>query len=191
LSDGFFKALKRLDRRAPVVLIPSGGKHSYFHDRVDGRWGSYIVREAIPAALRRARANGHRIAIGGISMGGFGAFDLARLHPRVFCAVGGHAAAMWFRGADTPDGAFDDAEDFARHDVLEVARRGNPYREMRIWIDVGRDDPFRETDSALAQRLRRNGGRVTFRLHGGGHGGFKDRMGQYLSFYASALADCR
>src|SRR3989442_6361475 len=48
---------------------------------------------------------------------------LARIAPTRFCAVGGHSAALWFRGADTPAGAFDDAGDFARHDVLHLPFR--------------------------------------------------------------------
>jgi S-formylglutathione hydrolase FrmB len=190
LSQEVFDKLRALGSHAPVVLVPSGGKHSYYHDRGDGAWGSYVIREAIPAALRRSHVDGNRIAIGGISMGGFGAFDLARLYPLMFCAVGGRAAAMWFRGADTPSGAFDDAEDFARHDVIGVASRGNPYGRMRVWIDVGEDDPFRQTDTALAQRLRAHGANVTFWLHSGGHGNFGHRMGTYLAFYARALAAC-
>jgi S-formylglutathione hydrolase FrmB len=93
LSRQFFAELDRLGRRAPVVLLPSGGDASYFHDRRDGAWGSYVIREAIPSARRRAHTS-RPTAIGGISMGGFGAFDLARLYPLDFCAVGGHAPAI-------------------------------------------------------------------------------------------------
>ena len=91
LRDG----LERLGSRAPAVLLVDGGDHSYYHDRRDGPWGDYVFREAIPAALERLRADPDRIAIGGISMGGFGALDLARLHPARFCAVGGHSPALW------------------------------------------------------------------------------------------------
>ncbi len=189
LSPQFFSELNRLGNRAPVVLIPGGGRASYFHDRREGAWGSYVVREAIPAARRRADAS-RRTAIGGISMGGFGALDLARLYPRVFCAVGGHAAALFFRAADTPQGAFDDATDFANHDVIGAAAQGNPYGRMWVWIDVGRDDPFRDADTTLAHELRIHGGRVTFQLHDGGHSGWSGRMAEYLRFYARALATC-
>jgi hypothetical protein len=55
---------------------------------------------------------------------------------------------------------------------------------------VGEDDPFCETDTALAQRLRAHGANVSLWLHSGGHGNFGRRMGTYLAFYARALAAC-
>src|SRR5207253_6161159 len=105
LSDSFFEALHALGNRAPNVLLANGGKHSYWHNRQDGPWGSYVLREAIPAALARSGADRRRVAIGGISMGGFGARDLARIAPHRFCAVGGQSAALWFSCGGTPEGA--------------------------------------------------------------------------------------
>ena len=99
---GLREGLERLGSRAPAVLLVDGSDHSYYHDRRDGPWGEYIFREAIPAALERLRADPDRVAIGGISMGGFGALDLARLHPTRFCAVGGHSPALWRTGGETP-----------------------------------------------------------------------------------------
>jgi S-formylglutathione hydrolase FrmB len=185
LNQPLFDGLRELGARAPVVLLVDGGDHSYWHDRGDGAWGTSVVREALPEALRRSGADRRRVAIGGISMGGFGALDLARLFPRRFCAVGAHSAALWFQGGDTPAGAFDDAADFDRHDLIRLAASRRLYRQ-RVWIDVGRDDPFFEADRALARELRAHGTRVRLSLHGGGHGGWSGRMGGYLRFYAAA-----
>jgi enterochelin esterase-like enzyme len=187
LHQPFFDELRALGRRAPVVLLADGGDHSYWHDRGDGRWGSSVLHEAIPAALHRTHADARRVAIGGISMGGFGALDLARLAPGRFCAVGAHSAALGFRGGDTAAGAFDDAADFARHDVLGAATAKLVYR-VPVWIDVGRDDPFAQADTALARELAQHGTSVAFHLHGGGHGGWSERMPRYLRFYAAACA---
>jgi enterochelin esterase-like enzyme len=189
LSDSFFEALHALGDRAPNVLFANGGNHSYFHNRADGPWGSYILREAIPAALARAGADPRRVAVGGISMGGFGSLDLARIAPRRFCAVGGHSAALWFRGADTPAGAFDDAEDFTRNDVLAFARSRSPYRAP-VWIDVGTEDPFLQADTALAHELRADGARVAFHVWPGKHGSsyWHRHTAQYLRFYADACS---
>jgi S-formylglutathione hydrolase FrmB len=185
---GLREELDRLGPRAPAVLLVAGGDHSYFHDRRDGRWGRYVVDEAIPAAVRHLEADSRRLAIGGISMGGFGALDLARLHPVRFCAVGGHSPAVWRTGAETPAGAFDDAEDFARHDLF-----GGPYSgRAAVWIDVGRDDPFHDAATAYAQLLRQHGRKVTLRVWDGGHDRvyWKRHLRAYLDFYARALARC-
>jgi S-formylglutathione hydrolase FrmB len=184
LRDG----LERLGARAPAVLLVNGGDHSYYHDRADGPWGEYVFREAIPAALARLQADPDRVAIGGISMGGFGALDLARLHPARFCAVGGHSPALWRTGGETPAGAFDDAEDFSRHDLFQGSKSGR----AAIWIDVGRDDPFLGAAKDYAQRLRQAGRQVTLHLWEGGHDRdyWKRHLDAYLGFYADALARC-
>jgi hypothetical protein len=112
---------------------------------------------------------------------------VARLAPRSFCAVGAHSAAFWFRGADTPTGAFDDEDDFARHDLLRFARTRTLY-PSKVWIDVGREDPFLQADTTLARELPNHGTQVRLAVHGGGHGGWSGRMGEYLRFYAAACA---
>jgi S-formylglutathione hydrolase FrmB len=155
LHDGALeRALEPLGERAPAVLLPAGGGASYWHDRRDGRWGSYVLEEAIPAALERLDSV-RRVAIGGVSMGGFGALDLARLAPDRFCAVGGHSPALWRSGGATPAGAFDDAEDFGRRDLLaEAQRRPALYGRAEVWLDVGAHDSFRQATEALADSLR-------------------------------------
>jgi enterochelin esterase-like enzyme len=184
LAQGLAAALRAVGTRAPDVLLADGGDSSYWHDRRDGKWGSYLLREAIPAAVSRLHADGTRVAIGGESMGGFGALDAARLHPSRFCAVGAHSAALWLTGGSTPAGAFDDAADFARHDVISSPF---PFRGP-VWIDVGRDDPFVASDGefAVAHHLR-------YRVWPGGHSGsyWAAHMRAYVRFYAQALRSCR
>jgi enterochelin esterase-like enzyme len=193
LNAAMFAALAQQGPRAPVVVFPDGGDDSYWHNRASGRWSSYVLDEVIPAALRLLGADPARIAIGGLSMGGFGALDIARLHPGRFCAVGGDSAALWFAGADTAPGAFDGARDFSHHDVLAAARASNPYGAIPIWLDVGTEDPFRAADVALAAELRADHADVQLHIWPGGHDGayWEAHWGSYLAFYAGALADCR
>jgi S-formylglutathione hydrolase FrmB len=183
-EDALAEALDALGDRAPAVLLPAGGGASYWHDRRDGHWGSYVLREAIPAALERLDRQ-PRVAIGGVSMGGFGALDLARLAPTRFCAVGGHSPALWETGAETPAGAFDDAEDFARHDLLGSARRRpDLYGGTPVWLDVGRHDSFRRATEALAAALPD----AELHVWPGDHSLAYTRrhLNEYLAFYVSS-----
>jgi S-formylglutathione hydrolase FrmB len=185
VGEEFLAAERSLGRRAPAVVLPDGGDHSYYHDRRDGLWGRYVMDEVIPNALRRLHADPHRVAIGGISMGGFGAYDLALHDPRRFCAVGGHSPAIWVSAGQTAPGAFDDAADFARNDVVAMARQRRP--APHLWLDAGDADPFLTGDRALAAALR-----IRLRTSPGGHEAayWRSHFDDYLRFYARALARC-
>lgn len=191
LSNQLFAGLARLGARAPIVVLLNGSGHSYYHDRRDGRWASMVLHEAIPDAVRRFRTQPGRIAIGGESMGGYGALHIASLRPGEFCAVGGHSAALWLTGGQTAPGAFDDADDYTRNDIFAAVRRG-AYDHLPVWIDGGTADPFREADAAFVALLRRRGIAVTYHVWPGGHTGsyWNSHMATYLRFYANALATC-
>jgi enterochelin esterase-like enzyme len=189
VNDAFFKALAALGDRAPAVVFPNGGNHGYWHDRRGRHWARYVLDEVIPRAVLELHADPQRIAIGGISMGGFGALDIARLHPHRFCAVGAHSPALWRTAGETAPGAFDDAQDFARHDVIAAARRNpNLYGATPVWLDAGSADPFQPGDRALDRALKT----VRLRTYPGAHEGayWRAHYGAYLRFYAAALAHC-
>ncbi len=192
-DEAMFEALAKLDERAPIVAFPDGGDHGYWHDRDEGDWGTYVMDEVIPEISRRFGTDPSRVAIGGISMGGFGAYDLALLHPGRFCAVGGHSPALWLEGGDSAPGAFDDAEDFERHDVIgSVQADPGAFGEIPIWNDAGDDDPFLISDVRLVEALETGGADLTSHIWPGGHDdSYWDRhWNAYLHFYARALAHC-
>jgi S-formylglutathione hydrolase FrmB len=186
LSPGFLRALRRLGDRAPVVFLPEGDV-GWWHDDANGPWGSYVLHEAIPAALARSGADPHRVAIGGISMGGFGALDLGRLEPKRFCAVGGHSPAILLQSSRFVLGAFDSLEDFRHHDLLRIARGHSPY-DAPVWIDVGTRDELRPAAAALARELKDDGTDVSFHVWPGSHNGryWDAHFADYLRFYTDA-----
>jgi S-formylglutathione hydrolase FrmB len=192
-NDELFETLEELGDRAPIVALPDGGDDSYWHDRAGGDWGTYVTDEVIPQVAKQFDADPDRVAIGGISMGGFGAYDIARLHPGRFCAVGGHSPALWQTGGETAPGAFDDADDFAAHDVIgSVATNPAAFTGQPIWLDAGDEDPFLAGDEAFAAALQTAGAPLTEKRWPGGHD--HDYWGahwdEYLRFYAGALARC-
>ena len=147
LSQSLFDALHALGTRAPVVLLPDGGDHSYWHNRADGTWGSMVLDEIVAESTAASRSAGSRWAATARSSSALDAH---------FCAVGGHSPALWFSGADSAAGAFDDAEDYARHDIVNHP----PHYSAPVWIDVGtersvpqRGRPLRARDPCAAARL--------------------------------------
>lgn len=191
-NPALLDALAGLGPRAPVVAFPDGGT-SFWYDRPSGDWDTYVLREVIPAVARRAGADPHRVAVGGISMGGFGALDVAGLNRGRFCAVAGHSPAIWTTGGETAEGAFDDAEDFARHDVVAAASSRASWAGARLWIDAGDADPFQPGVQAFLATLREAGAPVTERTWPGGHEGsyWNEHWRDYARFYARALSNCR
>jgi S-formylglutathione hydrolase FrmB len=192
-DEAFFKALARLGRRAPVVAFPDGGEDSYWHDREDGNWGDYVMDEVIPTVSKRFDTDSRRVAIGGISMGGFGAYDLALAHPGRFCAVGGHSPALWLEGGASAPGAFDNLEDFERNNVIATVR-SNPaaFGAIPIWNDYGNEDPFGISDVAFDEALEAGGADLSaHEWHGAHETSYWDKhWNAYLGFYAKALANC-
>jgi S-formylglutathione hydrolase FrmB len=194
LVEPMFEALAKQRGKAPVVAFPRGGPDSYWHDRDDGEWGSYVLDELIPDLAERFEIEPERIAIGGISMGGFGAFDIARQAPDVFCTVGGHSPAVWVDASDTAPGAFDNEDDFDRHDVIaEVGPPGDPLAGKRIWLDVGDEDPFAEATGTLLQKLNEGGAQARLYEGKGGHESsyWDSNWKRYMQFYARALKKCQ
>jgi S-formylglutathione hydrolase FrmB len=126
------------------------------------------------------------VAIGGISTGGFGALNLGR-HQDRFCAVGGHSPAVFERGNDDISFGFDNAADFARNDLIGIARKRSPYAAP-VWIDVGDHDELRPAAALLARELRARGADVTFHVWPGNHDGdyWNQHFADYLRFYVDA-----
>ena len=170
LTDQMFAALHGLGPRAPDIAFPYGDS-SYWVNGPGGAWASYVLDEVIPKALEVLNADPRRVAIGGISMGGYGAYEIARLDPGRFCAVGGHSAAI-----DTTFDAF-------------AAATANPklYGHAQLWLDGGDQDPFHAAGEQFASALH-------IPMHGwpGGHdfGYWNAHWSDYLGFYARAFATC-
>ena len=176
LTQPFFNTLTTLGMRAPDVLLLDGGADSYWHNRADGRWGSMVLREAIPAGIARTHAG--RVAIGGISMGGYGALLLGA-RDRRFCAVGAQSPALWLSPGVTAPGAFDDAQDYARNDVFRL------HPPHPLWIDLGASDPFHDATLAYARRAG-----VRAHVRPGGHDAalWNAFTPKFLRFFAGACA---
>jgi enterochelin esterase-like enzyme len=151
------------------------------------------MREVIPKVRRRFDTDARRIAVGGISMGGYGAYHLGLRHPGRFCAVGGHSAGLWLDESEEFEGAFDNRADYERNDVL-AAVRADPeaFGDARIWNDYGDEDWFVPGNAAFVSALGAGGADLTDHVWPGGHDSayWDAHWPEYLRFYADALAAC-
>ncbi len=192
-NDLAFAHLPEIHGKGPVFAFPDGGEHGYWHNREEGDWGDWVMDEVIPTVVRRFGIDPHRIAIGGISMGGFGALNFALQHPGRFCAVGGHSPALWLHASETAPGAFDDEADFERNDVIgTVEADPNAFGKTKVWVDYGETDDFHPYDETFVAAMEASEGSFTHHSWPGGHEGsyWAAHWPQYQRFYVNALRHC-
>jgi S-formylglutathione hydrolase FrmB len=125
----------------PIALVAvDGGHDTYWHLRANGDDPQKMLLEELLPRLAAAGMKTTRFGLFGWSMGGYGSLLLAEVAGRsrvAFVAV--DSPALWLTGGASAAGAFDDAEDFARHNVFAGRSRlaGIPVRVM-----CGQSDPF-------------------------------------------------
>jgi len=185
--------LEELGSEAPVVAFPEG-EESWWHDRASGEWGRYVVEEVIPAVSQRYGTDPRRVAVGGISMGGYGAYHLGLTFPSRFCAVGGHSAGLWLDPGEEFPGAFDDQADYEENDVLgAVEANPDAFGAVPVWNDYGDEDWFVAGNAAFVAALEASTTTsLTAHVWPGGHDAayWDAHWPEYLRFYARALKRC-
>ena len=170
-------------------MFPNGGDHSYFHARRSGDWARYVLDEVIPRAVARFGADPDRVAIGGISMGGFGAFDIARQRP----AGSARSAATRRRSgsrAARPRRARSTTPRTSPATTSSASPgRAAASRGATLACGSTAAPPTRSgaADERLAAALH-----IRMRHWAGGHDGnyWQSHYKRYLRFYADALAGC-
>ena len=85
-------------RLGEFVIITPQGENSFYINSRDGHilYEDFFIREFVPQMERRFRLAGNRAgrAIGGISMGGYGALRFAFKYPQMFTSVAVHMPAL-------------------------------------------------------------------------------------------------
>jgi|SRR5581483_5785611 len=177
---------------ATIIVMPQGDQ-SFWMDQANGgpKYGSYVAQDMvreIDSQLRTVPDRKHR-AIGGVSMGGFGALALAMLFPDTFAAAGAHSASLPAR-AGGPAFFGSDAY-FNAHDPVHLLHdRPAQARALKLWLDVGSQDTLsRVADEALHQQLQRDGIAHEWHEWPGSHtpAYWEAHVEDYLRFYGSAL----
>jgi hypothetical protein len=153
-----------------VVAFLAVGAYVVVRDLIRGYWTTRGARvEHYTLHSRNVHRDLHEIRIVPAQ---HGSWTLVLLHGR-----GGGPACALVQQRRQCGRAFDDAEDYARHDIVNHP----PRYSAPVWIDVGSDDPFHSAAVHYAHEIR-----AELHMWPGGHdsGYWHSHMRQYLAFYA-------
>jgi S-formylglutathione hydrolase FrmB len=146
-----------------IVVMPDGFRSFYTNNDAGPAYARYIGEE-LPAMIERnfpARADRASRAVGGLSMGGYGALRIALGYPDRFISATSHGGSMMCGSRATPPDRFVDAERIfgkhpqgTDHDLIHLAEKAKAAGPLpRIRMDVGTSDALmadnREFHAAL------------------------------------------
>ena len=201
--------LRRKKQISDFLVVTPEGKRSFYINSADGRvrYSDFFVREFIPYieshySIRRERS---ARAIGGVSMGGYGALRFAFAYPQLFSSVSAQSAALIAEPRQTtmpmpaPLGGllgavFGDPIDLRhwnQNSPFVLAKRNRAQIRasgLSIYFNCGRDDEFGfETGAAeLHRQLQAEGIQHEYHLYPGNHGAdyFLAHLGEVLQFHS-------
>jgi poly-gamma-glutamate synthesis protein (capsule biosynthesis protein) len=185
LNLGLLDAADRgiLQYRLPpfVAVLPYGdwiANENWFNV---SSWANVFLTELMPDAESHYRIDARREtrAIGGISRGGFWAFNIALLHPELFSILGGHSAF------------FDEHHAPPEQNPLDLALTAPNAETLRIALDRGHDDYAQVNLDLMHSRLTARGLAHTYTIYPEGQ--HEDRywashIAEYLQFYTADWA---
>ena len=203
IDYGLLRAADRLMRDraiAPFLIVLPQGDQEYWVDHVvdprvganGEKWGTYTAREVVPEIDRRYRtlARADARAIGGLSMGGHAAIQLALNFPGTWSVIGSHSPSIRPYG-EAPTYLGRDAE-FAARDPLSLIRaKPDVARGLTWWIDSGTVDPWHAQARAIEEQLTALGIPHEWHAYPGDHSlaYWSAHVEDYLRYHGAAL--CR
>ena len=134
-----------------VVVMPDGGRGWYTNAQEGYAYEDDLIKDVLGLVERTfpVRAEREGRAIGGLSMGGYGAVKLGLKHHEMFCSVNSHSGALGFLQADPSEGKKLSPE-FARifgkepkngpEDPFAIVERIDHGRIPAMRIDCGTED---------------------------------------------------
>lgn len=156
-----------------LVVTPSGDVSFWSNLAIKGpgtAYEDYLIQDLMPEIERIFPVRRDRWAIGGLSMGGFGAVRLGLLYPDRFASIYAHSGTLWSADRLREQRPDMPAEDLAAADIFRHADRALtvPNRPV-LAFDCGLDDFLLADNRAFHQHLERIGFLHTYREFPGGH----------------------
>jgi len=137
---------------SPMAMVAVDGGGGYWHAHPHDDSLGMLTHELLPLCQSKGLGVApEKVGVIGVSMGGYGALNLAEHEPHLIAAVAAVSPAVWTSYAEAHGanpGAFGSAEEFAANDVIAHvdSLRGIPVR-----ISSGLDDPFHPGVEALVR----------------------------------------
>jgi enterochelin esterase-like enzyme len=174
-----------------IIVMPDGGGQTYWANWSDDgpRWGDYLAEDVVSTIDQRYRTvpSAHARAIGGLSMGGLGALNLAFQHPDLFGSVGGHSPSVRLE----PDPAlwFLKDDNFWWNNPIWLAQHQPGLDTLSIWLDAGDEDVWLPNIEAVHAALVQQGLHTIWHVYPGPHEAeyWIEHVPDYLRFYGAAL----
>lgn len=174
-----------------IIVMPDDGGQTYWANWSEGgpRWGDYLTEDVVATIDQRYRTlpNAASRAIGGLSMGGLGALNLAFQHPDEFGVVGSHSPsvriepdpALWFLSGQT----------FWDNNPIWLVQHRTGLDSLNIWLDAGSEDVWLPNIEAVHEALVEQGLHAEWHLFPGPHEAeyWIEHVPDYLRFYGGAL----
>jgi enterochelin esterase-like enzyme len=139
---------------APMALVTVDGGNGYWNPHPGDDPMAMVIGELIPLCQRLGLGRPpRRIAVMGISMGGYGALLLAEKYPHLIAAAAAISPAIWTSYAQARAanaGAYASAASFAANDAVTHA---SALARTPVRVASGHDDPFYAGVQALARAL--------------------------------------
>lgn len=187
-----------------IVVMPDGGRGFYCDAQSGDAWESAIVRDLVGYIDRifPTRATRAGRAVGGLSMGGYGAVKLALGHPDLFVSAVSHSGALDVAHDSgsrrrTPDDPVAQllrrilGEDPAGgpNDCFALAERLAPEKRPALRIDCGVEDFLLPANRALHAHLDAIGYPHEYAEFPGGHewGYWDQHVQEAIRFHARHL----
>jgi len=185
--------LRRQHKIGDFLIVAPEGRRSFYINSADGkfRYSDFFLQEFMPEIEKKFRITGNRAdrAIGGISMGGYGAVRFAFAHPELFSAVSAQSAALVTETprqldaaeragtglGETLGGPFGTPIDVAHwneNNPFALARKNAAaLKRMTIYFNCGQSDNygFEVGAAKLDEELKRLGVKHEYRPYPGDH----------------------
>jgi enterochelin esterase-like enzyme len=162
-----------------IVVMPNGGDLANTNVFTPGASFESVVMDELTPLIEKTFCTWNSRegrAIGGISRGGFWAFEITLRHPSQFSAVGGHSA--FFDENATPPNV----------NPLNLAKtvKFAPGTQPRFWLDAGKDDYARPELENFAKALSARGIDPGYTMYPLGEHNvtyWASHVSDYLAFY--------